>query len=89
MVPPWFLQVDTALDPMVQAPSAITNLAGLGDDDEYKKLVGTWVVISGPHVHKGLYGRIREYHGNYHFRVEARSGSRWVDNVHVDFLINT
>ncbi|KAF8676125.1 hypothetical protein AX14_005003 [Amanita brunnescens Koide BX004] len=56
MVPPWFLQVDTALDPMVQAPSAITNLAGLRDDDEYKKLVGT--EENGPNLwdyHLGLH----------------------------------
>jgi hypothetical protein len=87
MVPPWFLKVDTA-HPAVQAPSAITNVSGLKDDDDYKKLVGTWVVVGGRHVHKSLYGRIREYHGNYLFRVEASSGNRWVD-IHVNHLINT
>ncbi|KAF8322378.1 hypothetical protein F5887DRAFT_1087234 [Amanita rubescens] len=88
MVPPWFLKADTVPGPTVQPPSAIANLLGRWDDDNYKKLVGTWVVVTGPHVHKGLYGRIKEYHGNCQFRVEASSGSRWVD-IHVDHLINT
>lgn len=77
------------MHPMAQAPSATANVSGLMDDDDYKKLVGTWVVVAGRQVHhKGLYGRIREYHGNHHFRIEASSGSRWVD-IHVNNLINT
>ena len=53
--------------------------------DRYMELINTWVVVSGHHPEKGLYGRIRNHLGQQIMSVEARSGSRVVD-IHVDFL---
>ncbi len=53
--------------------------------DRYRELINTWVVVSGHHPEKGLYGRIRNHLGQQIMSVEARSGSRVVD-IHVDFL---
>jgi hypothetical protein len=53
--------------------------------DRYMELINTWVVVSGHHPEKGLYGRIRNHLGQQIMSVEARSGSRVVE-IHVDFL---
>ena len=58
------------------------------DHERYKKLVGTYVVIGGRHEHKGFYGEIRDYLGNFHFRIVHRSASRMLE-VHVDSLLST
>ena len=54
----------------------------------YEKLVRTYVVIGGKHDYKGYYCQIREYLGNYMFRLVHRSGSQLLD-IHVDNLLST
>ena len=54
--------------------------------DRYEELVNTWVYVTGNHVEKGLYGRIRASLGEGMLCIEDRAGTRWVD-IHVDFLL--
>ncbi|KAF8341950.1 hypothetical protein F5887DRAFT_1076332 [Amanita rubescens] len=82
-VPPWFLELENAKDRIMEK-----SKRSHASYDRYKELVNTWVVITGKHPEKGLYGRIREHLGNEIMRVEARSGTKVVD-VHVDFLLTS
>jgi hypothetical protein len=56
--------------------------------DRYRELINTWVVVSGHHPEKGLYGRIKNHQGKHIMSVEASSGSKVVD-IHVDFLLTS
>lgn len=58
------------------------------DHARYEKLVGTYVVIGGRHDCKGYYCQIREYLGNFKFRLVHRSASRLLE-AYVDNLLST
>ena len=60
-VPHWFLEVEQCKDapggPL--ADISMQKCHSLAHYDRYEELVNTWVHITGDHVEKGLYGRIR------------------------------
>ncbi|KAF8346789.1 hypothetical protein F5887DRAFT_1072882 [Amanita rubescens] len=85
-VPPWFLEVDNASRLPMRGSLYRNHRTNGSYDHHYEELVNTWVVVSGNHAEKGLYGRIRAHLGRQIMSVEASSGSR-VLNIHVDFLI--
>ena len=67
---------------------ATTSMPIDNDDHErYKKLIGTYVFVGGERNDKGFYAQIRDYLGNYMFRVAHRSESRLLE-VHVNYLLS-
>ena len=88
-MPRWFLEVEACKDASVGplADRSRQQCRSFAHYDRYEELVNTWVHVTGEHVEKGLYGRIRASLGEGMLRIEDRAGTRFV-NIHVDFLLN-
>ncbi|KAF8332933.1 hypothetical protein F5887DRAFT_922201 [Amanita rubescens] len=80
--PHWFLNVVSTTEGGVEQKDC-----SLAFHDRYKELINTWVVVTGNHAYKGLFGRIRDHLGQQMLSIEPTSGALPVA-VHVDFLLN-